>query len=177
MSPSISASEPRIVREPARRLGGNVECPSSVSMSITPVKLSECIFGVSWSSLSLNEEKIAFNSGTWQRLSYSKIPQIHLQERGLKKTFGLLLSIPTGAVAALRLQRILIRRQKSLYTLSHWHIPCSLRFPPCCPEEKKQTQTKHIFSLFCFFLINRTISYCKNPNNAVNMGRTGHFNN
>lgn len=76
------------------------------------------------------------------------------------------MSIPTGAVAVLRLQRILIRQQKRLYTLSHSHSPCSLRFLPQCMWKKKTpNKTKHIFY---FLLINTTVSHCKNPDNPGN---------
>lgn len=74
-----------------------------------------------------------------------------------KREKSLLLSIPSGAGAVLRLQRILIRLPKSLYTLSRWNSPCSLRFLPCSTWKRKTKQnpktTNNIWLFFFSVLI------------------------
>lgn len=101
------------------------------------------------------------NSRTWRRLSYFKILRIHLVgkkrgEKGKKKkkepSVGVVVVDSLLSWGSIGPQRILIKQHKSLLALSHWHIPSSLRFFPCCPrgrkKKKKKTQTKSIVFLF-----------------------------
>lgn len=126
MSTFFSAAFTLIWIYKLRRLGQSI---MKMLNAPTPVKLTESF---SFLRISLAKWlKLMFNSRAWQQFSKVKISQIHLQEtQGLKKK--LLLSIPIGAVAMQRLQRIQIRRQTTLCTLSHSCSPFSLGFLLCC---------------------------------------------
>lgn len=114
-------------------------------------------------------EKIVFNTGTWQQLSYFKILQIHLQKKQEQKRkicyFFCYCQFPLE-LWQLRLQRILIRAKETLHLIS---LAQSLftPIPSLLHIKKKPTQAQKNTFLF-FFLISIAISHCKNTNNLGN---------
>ena len=116
-----------------------------------------------------------FNTGTWQRLSYFKIPQIHLQKKQeqkkkkKKKRISVVIVNSHWSCGSTETAEDTDKKAKETPHLISLTQSLFAQIPSSAYVKKKKkktpNKTKHIFY---FFLINTTASHCKNPDNPGN---------
>lgn len=109
-----------------------------------------------------------FNTGTWQRLSYFKIPQIHLQKKQeqKKKRISVVIVNSHWSCGSTKTAEDTDKTAKETLHLISLTQSLFAQIPSSAYVKKKTpNKTKHIFY---FLLINTTVSHCKNPDNPGN---------
>lgn len=108
--------------------------------------------------------KIAFNTGTWQQLSYFKIPQIHLQKKQEWKKISVVIVNSHWSCGSTKTAEDTDKTAKETLHLISLAQSLFTQIPSLLYGERNKQNKTHFF----FFLINITISYCKNPDNPGN---------